>query len=117
MEPFLKTPYRNPRDGSSEEHFNTIHSKCRCTIERCFGVLKGRWRCLLKARELNYEPVKVAKIINVCCMLHNWCIKYNVQLDEELFLRGEADIQSNNPSGSSTNVKTFQQKGKELENK
>ncbi|KAG6503230.1 hypothetical protein ZIOFF_035541 [Zingiber officinale] len=50
------TPYRGQRydlkefDGhqpeTAEEYFNTKHSKARNVIERCFGLLKGRWKIL-----------------------------------------------------------------------
>lgn len=49
-----------------------------------FGVLKGRFRCLLAARELHYVPEKVAQILNVCCALHNICLEHNVELPPEI---------------------------------
>lgn len=42
-------------------------------------MLKGRFRCLLAARELHYSPKKAVKILNVCCALHNICLKFNVE--------------------------------------
>lgn len=68
-----------PEDGSPEMRFNEVHSKCRNIIERTNGVLKNRWRCLLGARELYYTPEKAAKVVNICCALHNICIYYNVK--------------------------------------
>jgi DDE superfamily endonuclease len=68
------TPFRSPAIGSSEEIFNNKHMTLRNVIERCNGVLKMRFRCLLGERKLRYKPEKVAKIINVCCALHNMCI-------------------------------------------
>ncbi|GKF13414.1 ALP1-like protein, partial [Tanacetum coccineum] len=45
------TPYRGQRyhlrefDGHRpEEYFNMKHSKAMNVIERCFGLLKGRWK-------------------------------------------------------------------------
>ncbi|KAJ0179164.1 hypothetical protein K1T71_004876 [Dendrolimus kikuchii] len=34
-------------------------------------VLKARFRCLLAARALHYNPVTAGKIVNACCVLHN----------------------------------------------
>lgn len=83
------TPYRSTTEGSAESKYNTCHAKSRSIIERLFGILKGRWRSLLHTRELHYQPEKVAKIVNVCCLLHNMCVKYNVPLDESLIVREE----------------------------
>lgn len=55
-------------------------------IERCFGTLKGRFRCLLHSRELYYTPEKAALITNVCAMLHNICIQFNVNFDNRLLV-------------------------------
>lgn len=79
MEPWLLTPYRIATENSDEQFFNQQLSKGRSIIERVFGVLKGRFWCLLAARELHYAPKKVVQLLNVCCALHNICILYNVE--------------------------------------
>ncbi|XP_036343854.1 putative nuclease HARBI1 isoform X1 [Rhagoletis pomonella] len=76
LEPWLLTPHRTPEEGSTQMRFNEAHAKCRNIIERTNGVLKNRWRCILGARDLHYTPEKAAKIINVCCALHNICIHF-----------------------------------------
>ncbi|XP_054746667.1 putative nuclease HARBI1 [Anastrepha obliqua] len=78
LEPWLLTPYRNSTEDSDEHFFNQKHSKGRSLIERVFGVLKGRFRCLLASRELHYAPEKVVQILNACCALHNICIMFKV---------------------------------------
>lgn len=106
MEPWLITPYRNAADNSLEARFNLEHSRARGVIERLNGVFKGRFRCLLKARELHYNPAKAAKIINVCTMLHNVCIKYKVHFDENLIIQRDnldADLSFNAPDSNYTN--------------
>ncbi|XP_067625718.1 putative nuclease HARBI1 isoform X2 [Eurosta solidaginis] len=79
LQPWLMTPYRSVHEGSSRSNFNTRHSKTRNIVERTIGVLKNRFRCLLGARQLCYSPLKVSKIINVACALHNICIHYRVE--------------------------------------
>lgn len=49
-------------------------------IEQCNGVLKMRFRCLLKHRVLHYSAPTASKIIYTCAVLHNMCITENVPL-------------------------------------
>lgn len=75
---WLQTPVPNAEDGTPEADYNTQLCSARCLIERCNGLLKMRFRCLLKHRVLHYEPTIAGKIVNACCVLHNICIQYNV---------------------------------------
>lgn len=70
----------NPAPGSPQERFNNAHTSIRSLIERCNGVLKNRFRCLIKHRILHYSPQKASQIINACVVLHNICIQNNIQL-------------------------------------
>lgn len=65
------TPILNAAPGSREEMYTTRHIQARNCIERCFGLLKARWRCLLKHRTLHYHPHVASKIVLACCVLHN----------------------------------------------
>ncbi|KAJ1200760.1 hypothetical protein NDU88_004581 [Pleurodeles waltl] len=68
---WLLTPVRNPRTRA-EERYNEAHGQTRRVIERTFGLLKARFRCLhMKGGSLMYSPKKVCQIIVACCMLHN----------------------------------------------
>lgn len=84
LEPWLLTPFRSPSDNSSESNFNNRFTIARSLIERTFGVMKARFRCLLSARELHYSPEKATQILNVCCALHNICLKYNVEMPVQI---------------------------------
>ncbi|GBP42613.1 Putative nuclease HARBI1 [Eumeta japonica] len=68
---WLMTPISNAAPGSQEEIYTIRHILARNCIERCFGLLKARWRCLLKHRTLHYRPYVATKIIVACCVLHN----------------------------------------------
>jgi len=59
---------------SAEEYFNMKHSKARNVIERCFGLLKGRWAIL---RSPSFFPIRVqGRIVQACVLLHNLIRKH-----------------------------------------
>lgn len=76
---WMMTPLHNPHNNV-EEIYNQRLKAARCTIERCIGLLKMRFRCLLKHRVLHYSPEKCSKIVNACVLLHNICVENNVEL-------------------------------------
>lgn len=41
---------------SPEARYTNQIIKARAAVERCIGMLKGRWRCLRKERALHYKP-------------------------------------------------------------
>lgn len=77
-------PYRGQRyhlkefDGhrpeTAEEYFNMKHSKARNVIERCFGLLKGRWKILASPSFFSIQTQ--VRIIMACCLLHNLIRKF-----------------------------------------
>lgn len=82
LEPWLLTPYLDPV-SPGDDIFNKKHRRARNVIERCFGVLKSRFRILDKSGGIIcYSPDKVCLIIMVCAILHNICIKHGVEEPE-----------------------------------
>ncbi|XP_039764330.1 putative nuclease HARBI1 [Pararge aegeria] len=67
----MMTPILNTIEGTPQHRFYVKHVTARNTVERCIGVLKARFRCLLGARALHYDPISAGKIVNACCVLHN----------------------------------------------
>jgi len=77
-------PYRGQRyhkddfDGpntvyeSAMDLFNHRHAMLRNDIEKCFGVLKGRFK-ILKGMP-NFDEVRQPLIVTACCVVHNWVI-------------------------------------------
>lgn len=51
----MMTPIIGAAPGSPEEYYTELHCRARNTVERCIGVLKSRWRCLLAHRVLHYD--------------------------------------------------------------
>lgn len=76
---WLLTPLDIHTVPNTPEHkYNLAHKNTRCKIECCNGLLKAKFRCLLKQRTLHYSPSFACKIINACVVLHNMCIEYRV---------------------------------------
>ncbi|KAJ1191345.1 hypothetical protein NDU88_000661 [Pleurodeles waltl] len=79
----LLTLVRNPRTRA-EERYNEAHGRARRIIERTFGLLKARFRCLhLTGGTLYYSLKKVCQIIVACCMLHNLALRRQVPFLQE----------------------------------
>ena len=68
--PYLLTPYPNPATRS-QRRFNSSLKSTRSTIERCFGIMKRRFRVL---RDMRFRPERVFNVIIACGVLHNIAI-------------------------------------------
>ena len=70
---WLIVPYKNIGRGliQKQTYFNLKHSQTRIKVKQAFGLLKGKWKCLLHNLEVSYEIV--SHIITTCCILHNIC--------------------------------------------
>nr|CAI5850117.1 unnamed protein product [Callosobruchus analis] len=86
-----KAPIPNP-ETEQEERFNETFCSIRCGIERCIGVLKNRFRCLLKHRVLHHSPRVAATIVNACVVLHNMCIIVTISDTQEEDEEGDIDF-------------------------
>ncbi|XP_052271216.1 putative nuclease HARBI1 isoform X2 [Dreissena polymorpha] len=74
LKPYLLTPKLNPM-SRAEIAFNLAQSLSRMVVERAFGLLKSRFRCLHKTGGyLQFSPQKIALVVTVCAKLHNLCL-------------------------------------------
>jgi hypothetical protein len=78
QEPWLMTPVSNIRTVP-EQLYNSVHISTRNPVERANGVLKSRWHVL--DSPLAYTPGKVCSIAVACCVLHNICTEYNLEVE------------------------------------
>ncbi len=76
IKPFSYEKDMRPR----QKTFNLALSQARVSIERAFGVLKGRWRLLLGKLEL--EPSYASDVAIACTVLHNICQQFNEPIDD-----------------------------------
>ena len=71
--PWLLTPFRdNGALTPAQKKFNTTHSSIRSSIERAFGLLKGRFTRLQKIDQR--DIVSIVATIITACIIHNVCI-------------------------------------------
>ncbi|XP_065064659.1 uncharacterized protein LOC135690898 [Rhopilema esculentum] len=84
---WLLKPY--PDNGAltrSQTKYNKTLSSARSVMERAFGILKARWRCLIK--RLDNRTSNVVEVIITCCVLLNICEENGDEMeDEELTAR------------------------------
>ena len=80
-----------PLPQGMKETFNHAHSRVRNVIERSFGVLKMKWRILLKMAK--FPEKKQTRIIVACMTLHNF-IRESRIADRE-FAKCDADANYN----------------------
>ena len=102
IEPFLvgdpAYPFRKHRmkdyTGSNlspeKEYFNYRLNRARIQIERTFGLLKGRWRCLL--RPLECDLANVVQHVIASCILHNICQEGDAEYLEEWDARDTEEV-------------------------
>lgn len=75
---YVLTPVGIPANAS-EEAYNKAQSSGRMVVERAFGMLKSRFRCLHKTGGcLQVVPSKACKIVAACARLHNFCIENQI---------------------------------------
>jgi len=88
------TPFRvYGRLSRPQKAYNYHLSTARVTIERAFGLLKGRWRSL---RHLKCDLVNVPRFVTVAALLHNLCVSNGDICNEEFY--DELELEENSQS-------------------
>ncbi|XP_018567992.1 putative nuclease HARBI1 [Anoplophora glabripennis] len=82
LQPWLLTPIEGAQENTPEGRYTAAHIRVRNTVERCNGVLKMRFRCLLKHRVPHYSPIRGAQIIYSCSVLHNILTSHNIEVED-----------------------------------
>ncbi|CAF0959072.1 unnamed protein product [Adineta ricciae] len=85
LKPSVLKPYgEKPNMLRSERLFNYRLSRCRCSVERAFGSMKNRFRCLHK--KLEYDINYVCTLIKATAVLHNLCVFNNdlIEIDWDI---------------------------------
>lgn len=69
--PWVMIPIIHADENTPEGRYTHAQIRTRNCVERVIGVMKAKWRCILKHRILHYEPGKARRIIRSCAALHN----------------------------------------------
>ena len=71
---WLMKPYSDRGHLTPEQKkFNKKFSALRCVVERAFGMLKSRWRIVMK--KIEQKTTTLTKTVVASCVLHNICIE------------------------------------------
>jgi DDE superfamily endonuclease len=73
MRPWFYSPFKGEKEGlpRRKAHWNFIQSSTRMAVERAFGILKGRWRILLKQIDMPLQNVSyIITALSHCKCVH-----------------------------------------------
>ena len=79
--PYCMKEYANARNNE-EVIFHNMLQSARNPIECAFGRLKARWQILNKRIDMGL--VLVPNIVYACFVLHNFCEKHGVSMEEDV---------------------------------
>ncbi|XP_032690741.1 putative nuclease HARBI1 isoform X1 [Odontomachus brunneus] len=80
---WLMAPYKDYGNLTlTQRRHNFVHSSTRIVIEHAFGLLKGRWRCLLGLRLKHIG--RATNFVLACCVLHNFCFLHNNSVIQDM---------------------------------
>ena len=81
LSPWLQKPFPEGTRDLDEIQLNEELSSARVQVECAFGILKSRWRILMGMEESRVQLI--SKIILACAVLHNMCILFGDEWEED----------------------------------
>nr|CAH7740484.1 unnamed protein product [Callosobruchus chinensis] len=92
------------------EIYNYRLSRARRTVERAFGILVSKWRCL--KTDLQVEPHHVDKLVLTACLLHNILIDKE-ELDEGVLQKIDSTNIVENARSTVTGPRCYNRAGRD----
>ena len=83
VQPWMYCSFKGGKTTLSgkDANWNFIQSSTRICVERAFGILKGRWKVIMKRCEV---PLRnTPDIVATCVALHNLCIVNKEDIEED----------------------------------
>lgn len=93
----LLTPIRFPCNDA-ERRYNEHLTRARSSVERCFGILKARFRVLGPDSRIRLLPQTTTAVIVACAVLHNICIFHGINFNETDLIMDNIDVNENETS-------------------
>jgi hypothetical protein len=83
----MLAPLKGHKDGLSREEYNWnfVQSSTRMCVKRTFGMLKGRWRILLKMIDVHVK--NIPDLVLMCLVLHNMCLIFGDEFWRQEWMR------------------------------
>ncbi|HYP42886.1 MAG TPA: transposase family protein [Candidatus Nitrosocosmicus sp.] len=93
MRPCFILPFKGSKSRLSieKQYWNFIQSSTRMAVERAFGILKGRWRILLKRIDIPLHHVP--DVVTACICLHNLCLSHTDGFDMRWAKQAEEELE------------------------
>ena len=73
--------------SGKEANWNFIQSSSMMCVERAFGILKGRWKVIMKRCEVPLRSMP--DMVATCIVLHNLCIVNKEGIEEDWIMEAE----------------------------
>jgi hypothetical protein len=93
IRPWMYCPFKGEKTELSQiqANWNFVQSSTRMCVERAFGILKGRWKIIMKRYDV---PLKnVPDLVATCIVLHNLCITMNDGFNGNWISEAEEQLQ------------------------
>lgn len=112
------TPELNPVNNE-QRYYHKAHKKTRSKVERCIGLLKQRFRCLLGERKLLYSHERAADIIISCVVLHNFLMTHFGELVDEVDVDAQPveNVEENNDNEQNAGRRNYLNAGRDVRNR
>ena len=93
IRPWMYCPFKGGKTELSQiqANWNFVQSSTRMCVERAFGILKGRWRIIMKRCDVPLRSVP--DLVATCIVLHNLCITMNDGFNENWISKAEEQLQ------------------------
>jgi hypothetical protein len=105
---YLIPPVKWTQVGTKKDIWSENIESTRKDVERCFGILKKRFRCLINPLELQ-DPSHIERLFNACAVIHNILLDYDsIDNWEACMKRATFSVEYDTFDATSVNIQNSQ---------